>query len=89
MGREGAERILGWLREIVDLVWPPEEEDNPREVLETEQQLDALDDGPQQRLAWGEPGAAAEMLEAVKRQYAHAPRVIAVLRRLAAAETQP
>lgn len=83
MGRERALRIIGWLRELVDQIWPDDQEIDPRRVLEEEQRLDSRDDAPQQRLAWGEPGAAAEMLEAVRAQQAHAPLVIQVLRRLA------
>lgn len=86
-GRDRAQQIVNWLQEIVDAIWPPEEEEDPEKVLEEEQRLDTMDDLPQLRLAWGRPGAAREMLEVVRQQYAHMPSVIRVLRRLAAADT--
>lgn len=86
--RDRAQRIVNFLQEMVDEIWPPDEEEDPKEVLLREQQLDLADDEPQLRLAWGEPGAAAQMLEAVRAQHAHAPAVIRVLRRLVAAEQQ-
>src|SRR5690606_9073071 len=36
MGRERAQRIVNWLQEIVDAIWPPEEALDPRKVLEEE-----------------------------------------------------
>ena len=83
LGREGAERIIGWLQEIVDLVWPPEEVPSLEEVLDKEQDLDAEDDPHQQRIG-RDPEAAARMLEVKRRQLAHDRVVVLALRRAVA-----
>lgn len=87
MTGDRAQRIIDFLQEVKDSIWPPEEPLDPRKVLEEEQRLDSQDDEPQQRLAWGDRSAAVEMLAAVRRQQAHLPSVISVLRQLAATET--
>lgn len=88
LGRERAQRIVDWLQEVVDAIWPPNEgeEREAKEVLAEDQRLRLASEGAQTRLAWGEAGAAGEALEIARAQRALAPTVVHTLRRLAAAE---
>lgn len=83
MGRQGAQRIIDWLQEIVDLIWPAEDLPPLEDVLDTEQDLDAQDDPHQQRIG-RDPEAVARMLEVKRRQLAHDRIVVLALRRAVA-----
>lgn len=80
MGRGGALKLLGWLEELIDQIWPPEDVPPLDEVLDTEQDLDAADDPHQQRIG-RDPAAVERMLEIKRRQHAHDRIVILALRR--------
>ncbi len=86
LGKARAQRMVDALQWAINWVWGEEDEELcPKKVLDEEQRLDALDDGPQQRLAWGDKGAAVEMLEVKRQQHAHDAVVIQVLRRMVSA----
>lgn len=79
LGRERAQRLVDWLQELVDVIWG--EDDPPlEEVLEHEQELDVLDEPPQQRVGRN-PNAPSQMLAAKMLQHAYDRVVIRVLRR--------
>lgn len=86
MGREGALRLLGWLREVVDAIWPEEEAPAFEEVMQQEAEVDTEEDRYQTATCLGVPGAAERMLDAIRRRHALDPVVMAVLRRKIAAE---
>lgn len=60
MGRAAALRWLEWFRQVVDVVWPPDEVPPLRDVLDREQEADGKDDGPQQRAYAGDRVAMQE-----------------------------
>lgn len=86
MGRERALRVVGWLRELVDAIWPEEEERSWEETMGREQEIDSEEDRHQVDACLGIPGAAARMLEVVRHRHAHDAVVISVLRQRVAAE---
>lgn len=79
MGRERALRILGWLTEIVDQLWPEEEADLG-EALEADSALDPDDDHLRFRAALGDEGAARALVEVKRRQVAQGQVVLVALR---------
>lgn len=79
LGRERAQRLVDWLQELVDVIWG-EEDASLDEVLEHEQELDVLDEPPQQRIGRN-PDAPMQMLAAKRLQHAYDRVVIRVLRR--------
>lgn len=80
LGRERALRILGWLREVVDQLWP-EEEARLDEALEEDSKLDPADDHARFQVAKGCVTARRELLEVSRRQVAQKSVLIAALRR--------
>lgn len=80
MGRGRAQRIVDYLQELVDLIWPEDDVPPLDDVLDTEQDLDAEDDPHQQRIG-RDPDAIARMLDVKRRQRAHDRTVIFALRR--------
>lgn len=82
MGRERALRLVDWLRELVDQIWPEEEEARDfGEVMGAEQAIDGEEDRYQVDACLGIPGAAERMLEVVRQRRAHDAVVISALRR--------
>lgn len=84
MGRERAQRILNWLQEIVDAIWPPADLPALEEVLERDQDLDTGDDSLRFKAVRGCPDAKAQLIEIKRGQIAHAGVVILALRRATA-----
>lgn len=80
LSRSRAQRVIDWLQEVVDNLWPEGEEDLDA-VLDKEQELDAMDDLPQQRATRGCVESMQELLEIKRRQRAHDRTVIFALRR--------
>lgn len=85
MSGELAQRIIDWMQEVKDAVFPAEDLPPLEEVLDREADLDAEDDPHQQRIG-RIPGAAARMLTAKRRQHAFDRTVIQALRRHVEAE---
>jgi hypothetical protein len=85
MGRERAQRLIDWLQEVIDWIWPEEDLPPLEEVLDREQDLDGEDDPHQQRIG-RIPDAAERMLDAKRRQHAHDRVVIQTLQRHVALE---
>jgi hypothetical protein len=84
MGRERALRILGWLREVIDAIWPAEDADL-EEVLNEDERLDPEDDYLRHRASHGCMDSKRQLLTVKRRQVAHAHHVIMALRRRLAA----
>ncbi|HET7322687.1 MAG TPA: hypothetical protein VFI96_09350 [Longimicrobiaceae bacterium] len=71
MGRSRALRWLEWLRQVVDTIWPPEEERKDlRAVLDQDAEMDGRDERPRQRAYAGDLTAARELLEVKTAQIA-------------------
>lgn len=87
MGREGALRWLEFLRQVVDWIWPPEEEKSLQDTLDEDAALDGADELPRQRAYAGDENAARELLDVKTRQIALSQAVtIALRQRLAEQE---
>lgn len=90
MGRARALRWLEWLRQVVDTIWPPEEEEGGtdlRAVLDRDAEMDGRDERPRQRAYAGDLVAARELLEVKTAQIALGQDVAVRLRQvLASAE---
>jgi hypothetical protein len=84
MGRERAQRILNWLQELVDAIWPPEELPVLEDALAKDQDLDTGDDSLRFKAVLGCPEARARLIEIKRGQIAHAGVVILALRRATA-----
>jgi hypothetical protein len=82
LGRERAQRIVNWLQEVVDAIWPETEEADLAKVLEKDQELDVTDDTLRLRAAMGCAEAARDLLAVKRKQAAHAPTVIFALRKV-------
>lgn len=80
MGRERALRLVEWLREVVDLVWPPEDAPALEEVMEKETELDAADDPPQMRASYGCALSLRDFLNVKRAQHAYDAVVIRTVR---------
>lgn len=87
MGRARALRWLEWLRQVVDTIWPPEEEkgEDLRAVLDRDAEMDGRDERPRQRAYAGDLTAARELLEVKTAQIALGQDVALRLRQALAA----
>jgi hypothetical protein len=81
LGRERAQRIIDWLQEIVDQVWPVGEAPEFEQVMEDEQELDAADDPCQMRAVHGDADALREFIAVKAKQRAHDAVVIQASRK--------
>lgn len=79
LGRERAQRIIGWLQEIVDELWPDTEAELNK-ALDTDQQLDPEDDTLRYQARLGDADARRKLLEVKRKQMAHDAVVIDALR---------
>lgn len=81
MGRERAQRLVDWLQEIVDWLWPDTDAPAFDETMQKEQELDVADDPCQMRAVYGDTEALAEFIETKRQQRAHDRVVIQVAKR--------
>lgn len=80
MGRARAQRIVDWLQEIVDQLWPEDAVDLGK-ALEDDSALDPEDDHPRFHAALGCVDAKRTLLEVSRRQRAQKATLILALRR--------
>lgn len=80
MGRERALRWIEWLRQMVDVVWPPEEVPPIKEALEREQEADGRDDTIQLRAYAGDRAAMLEWAEVKVEEVAVIQEAVRVVR---------
>lgn len=76
MGRERAQRMVDWLQDLIDAIWPESEAEDFEGVMVEEQELDAADDGPQMRAMCGDADALRDFIRVKERQRAHDTKVI-------------
>lgn len=81
MGRERAQRIVGWLQELIDAIWPEAEAGELADVLQKDQDLDVKDDALRLRAVLGCPDAVRSLLIEKRRQVAYGATVVLALRR--------
>jgi hypothetical protein len=70
MGRESALRLLGWLTELVDWIWPPEETPSLETALERDSEQDPRDDHLRFMAAKGCPEARVKLIDETRREIA-------------------
>lgn len=70
MGREGALRLLGFLKELVDWIWPPEEAPSLEKALEQKSEQDPRDDHLRFQVVRGCPVARVRLIEETRREIA-------------------
>jgi hypothetical protein len=80
--RDKAQRIVDWLQEQVDGLWPPDPDDVTR-ASEAEQEVDGEEDAAQLAYHLNKPGARAQWLELLR---AHSARARTLIRALEAEE---
>jgi hypothetical protein len=55
--RERAQRIIDRLQDLVDMLWPTDDDEDPTKLSEREQEVDGPEDGLQLAYALGRPGS--------------------------------